>query len=101
MLQCGTPVESCLHLCLKEHLNAEITLGTITDISVAVEWLRTTFLFVRALKQPDKYGIRLPPRLNDQTKLRLEVEQYLFGNTFRIFFSSIEFLFGTLRSLPE
>ena len=31
VLKGGPPIESCLHLCLKEHLNAEITLGTIVS----------------------------------------------------------------------
>ena len=32
---------------LIEHLNAELTLGTIRDVSQAVAWIQTTFLFVR------------------------------------------------------
>lgn len=40
-------VESQLKDALVEHLNAELTLGTIRDISQAVAWIQTTFLFVR------------------------------------------------------
>ncbi|XP_066905117.1 probable ATP-dependent DNA helicase HFM1 isoform X2 [Halyomorpha halys] len=50
-------VESNLHRNLPEHLNSEIVLGTITDIAVAVNWLRSTFLYVRAMKNPRRYGI--------------------------------------------
>lgn len=38
---------SPLQACFAEHLNAEIVLQTITEISHAVLWLRTTFLYVR------------------------------------------------------
>ncbi|KAK9512868.1 hypothetical protein O3M35_001188 [Rhynocoris fuscipes] len=50
-------VESSLHRHLIEHLNAEIVLGTITDIAVAMNWIRSTYLYVRALKNPKHYGI--------------------------------------------
>ena len=49
-------LESSLHKHLIEHLNAEIVLNTITDISVAVEWLKYTFLYIRVLKNPQHYG---------------------------------------------
>lgn len=52
-------VESNLHKNLAEHLNAEIVLGTITDIAVALHWLRSTFFYIRALKNPRFYGIPL------------------------------------------
>ncbi|XP_017783444.1 PREDICTED: probable ATP-dependent DNA helicase HFM1 [Nicrophorus vespilloides] len=50
------PVESGLHNSLTEHLNAEIVLRTITDIGVAMEWLTSTFLYIRAKKNPRHYG---------------------------------------------
>lgn len=47
---------------------------------MAVAWLRTTFLFVRALKDPNKYGIRLADNHRmDPYMRRSKVEQYLFG----------------------
>lgn len=49
-------IESSLHKNLVEHLNAEIVLNTITDISVAVEWLKYTFLYIRVMKNPAHYG---------------------------------------------
>ena len=48
-------VESALHKAMVEHLNAEIVLGTVMDISLATEWLRSTFLYVRALQHPQFY----------------------------------------------
>jgi hypothetical protein len=37
----------CVQDALIEHLNAELALGTIRDVSQAVAWIQTTFLFVR------------------------------------------------------
>ncbi|XP_047479907.1 uncharacterized protein LOC125032696 [Penaeus chinensis] len=51
-------LESHLHQHLIEHLNAEIVLGTVTDLGVAVEWLRTTFLYVRVQRNPRHYGLQ-------------------------------------------
>ena len=50
-------IESSLHLHLREHLNAEIVLGTITDLAVAVQWIQSTFLYVRILRNPRFYGV--------------------------------------------
>lgn len=49
-------IESNFHLHLPEHLNSEIVLFTITNLGVAMEWIRSTFLYVRALKNPKHYG---------------------------------------------
>ena len=48
---------SRLHTNLIEHLNAEVVLHTITDVSVALQWLKSTFLFVRIKQNPKHYGI--------------------------------------------
>ncbi len=48
LLQDGTPIESRLAEDLPSHLNAEIALGTIEDLDSVMEWLETTFYFVRA-----------------------------------------------------
>ncbi|RRJ28346.1 DEAD/DEAH box helicase [Halocatena pleomorpha] len=48
LLQDGTPIESRLADDLATHLNAEIALGTIGDLNDVMEWLETTFYFVRA-----------------------------------------------------
>lgn len=60
-------VESSLHLHLAEHLNAEVVLQTITDISMAMAWLKSTFLFVRALKNPKHYKLS-PVKVESQLK---------------------------------
>lgn len=45
-----------LHSHLVEHLNAEIVLQTISDVNMALDWIRSTFLYIRALKNPSHYG---------------------------------------------
>lgn len=52
------PLESCLHLNLIEHLNAEIGLGTITDLASAKRWLASTFLFVRLGRNASHYKLK-------------------------------------------
>uniref|UniRef100_A0A4W4H8W9 Probable ATP-dependent DNA helicase HFM1 n=1 Tax=Electrophorus electricus TaxID=8005 RepID=A0A4W4H8W9_ELEEL len=49
-------IESSLHTNLVEHLNAEICLHTISDVNMALDWIRSTFLYIRALKNPKHYG---------------------------------------------
>ncbi|XP_060089016.1 probable ATP-dependent DNA helicase HFM1 [Heteronotia binoei] len=56
MLNGADTIESSLHKHLTEHLNAEIVLYTITDVNIALEWIRSTFLYIRALKNPAHYG---------------------------------------------
>lgn len=57
MLESKEVIESSLHLHLPEYLNSEIVLYTITDLSVAMEWICNTFLYVRAMKNPKYYGL--------------------------------------------
>jgi len=57
LVQGRTILESSLHLNLAEHLNAEIGLGTITNISLAKEWLHNSFLFQRIKRNPGHYAI--------------------------------------------
>ncbi|XP_030753010.1 probable ATP-dependent DNA helicase HFM1 [Sitophilus oryzae] len=64
MVACTQPIESNLHKHLTEHLNAEIVLNTITDLEVAMRWLSSTFLYVRAKKCPEKY--KLPVGLTQE-----------------------------------
>lgn len=51
-------LESCLHEHLIEHLNAEISLGTVYDLSSAKRWLQGTFLFQRLQQNPSYYRFR-------------------------------------------
>ncbi|XP_028173539.1 probable ATP-dependent DNA helicase HFM1 [Ostrinia furnacalis] len=49
------PLQSYLHKRLAENLNSETALGTVCDVAQCVQWLRSTFLYVRAAKDPKKY----------------------------------------------
>uniref|UniRef100_A0A3B3HZ50 DNA 3'-5' helicase n=1 Tax=Oryzias latipes TaxID=8090 RepID=A0A3B3HZ50_ORYLA len=51
----GVEVIESLHGHLVEHLNAEIVLQTISDVNMALDWIRSTFLYIRALKNPTHY----------------------------------------------
>lgn len=48
-------LESKLHLNLVEHLNSEVSLGTIRDLSTANRWIAGTFLSVRMRQSPERY----------------------------------------------
>ncbi|KAI8092154.1 Sec63 Brl domain-containing protein [Gilbertella persicaria] len=52
-----TNLESRLHENLIEHLASEICLGTITNEVSALEWLRSTFLYVRVKENPTHYKL--------------------------------------------
>ncbi|KCV72719.1 hypothetical protein H696_00297 [Fonticula alba] len=52
-----TPIESRLGDQLPDNLNAEIVLGTVTNIPEAITWLRYTYLYERACRNPMAYGI--------------------------------------------
>ncbi|CAM2118827.1 unnamed protein product [Caretta caretta] len=58
LLNGADTIESSLHKHLVEHLNAEIVLHTITDVKIALEWIRSTFLYIRVLKNPVHYGLQ-------------------------------------------
>ncbi|KAL3076890.1 hypothetical protein niasHT_039670 [Heterodera trifolii] len=51
------PIESQLVAKLPDTLNAEIVLGTVTNVVEAMEWLTYTYLHVRMCKAPALYGI--------------------------------------------
>ena len=58
---------------LAVHLNAEIALGTVTDIDDAMDWLETTFYFVRA-KRGSEYvaGDELRSRVSETLEWLVE-----------------------------
>jgi replicative superfamily II helicase len=51
------PIESQFTASLADHLNAEIVLGTVTNIREAIEWLSYTYLYIRMLRNPLAYGM--------------------------------------------
>ena len=52
-----TPIESTLLVQLKEHLVAEVVLGSIRNIQTAIQWLQSTYLWQRVQKNPTHYSI--------------------------------------------
>jgi antiviral helicase SLH1 len=42
-----------------DSLNAEVSLGTVSNTHDAVQWLGYTYLFVRMRKNPHVYGLFL------------------------------------------
>lgn len=51
------PIESQFIENLVDNLNAEICLGTITNVEEASQWLQETYLYVRMRTNPHAYGI--------------------------------------------
>ncbi|KAJ3116474.1 hypothetical protein HDU96_009559 [Phlyctochytrium bullatum] len=51
------PIESRFAQNLYDSLNAEISLGTVTNLEEAIKWIRYTYLFVRMRKNPFHYGL--------------------------------------------
>jgi len=77
MLTHQVPIESRFITGLVDHLNAEVVLGTVTNIREASTWLSYTYLFVRMLKNPLVYGIgweelRADPRLAAKRRAFIE-----------------------------
>jgi activating signal cointegrator complex subunit 3 len=59
------PIESQFIASLADHLNAEISSGTVTNLNEAVEWMSYTYLYVRMLRNPLAYGITHQQKLMD------------------------------------
>ncbi|PGH33745.1 ATP-dependent DNA helicase HFM1/MER3 [[Emmonsia] crescens] len=73
-LVAGTePLESCLHLNLIDHLNAEIGLGTVTDVESATRWLAGTFFFIRLRKNPAHYKLKEGANRSDEEEMLKEI----------------------------
>ncbi|XP_068188978.1 activating signal cointegrator 1 complex subunit 3 isoform X2 [Antennarius striatus] len=51
------PIESQFQASLADNLNAEVVLGSVTNVEEAVKWLSYTYLFVRMRANPLVYGI--------------------------------------------
>ncbi|KAB8229777.1 putative DEAD/DEAH box DNA helicase (Mer3) [Aspergillus alliaceus] len=65
--------ESCLHLNLMDHLNAEIGLGSVTSIESAIRWLAGTFLFVRLRRNPTHYQLREGADREDEDEMLRQI----------------------------
>ncbi|KAG8829512.1 hypothetical protein FRC17_006484 [Serendipita sp. 399] len=59
------PIESKFAHGLLDSLNAEISLGTVSNVAEGAEWLSYTYLFVRMRKNPMVYGMTHDDPVND------------------------------------
>ena len=66
------PIESNFVSLLADNLNAEVSLGTVTNVEEAVRWLSYTYLYVRMRKNPLVYGVTHAELSDDPT---LEVKR--------------------------
>ncbi|KAJ0974006.1 hypothetical protein J5N97_015971 [Dioscorea zingiberensis] len=57
LLTSQLPIESQFINSLKDNLNAEVALGTVTNVKEACAWLGYTYLFIRMKMNPLVYGI--------------------------------------------
>ncbi|KXG53178.1 Nucleotide-sugar transporter [Penicillium griseofulvum] len=73
LVQGSESLESCLHLNLIDHLNAEIGLGNISDVESAVKWLAGTFLFVRLRRNPTHYKLKEGANQDDEDELLRQI----------------------------
>lgn len=73
LVQGSESLESCLHLNLIDHLNAEIGLGNISDVDSAVKWLAGTFLFVRLRRNPTHYKLKEGANQEDEDELLRQI----------------------------
>ncbi|EAS04385.2 small nuclear ribonucleoprotein helicase (macronuclear) [Tetrahymena thermophila SB210] len=60
------PIESQFISQLPDQLNAEIVLGTVSNIKEAVDWLGYTYLYIRMLRSPKVYHISDEEYENDR-----------------------------------
>lgn len=58
-------VESHLHRHMIEHVNAEVALRTIHSFPSAMEWVKTTFFWIRLRKCPAHYGLEFANRAEE------------------------------------
>jgi antiviral helicase SLH1 len=85
------PIESRFSTKLVDNLNAEISLGTVTTVPEAVQWLGYSYLFVRMQRSPMNYGIEWAEISNDpqlvqrRTKLIVDAARVLQKSQMIIF----------------
>ncbi|KAL2620883.1 hypothetical protein R1flu_001088 [Riccia fluitans] len=59
LLSGSEPVESELLPCMAQYLNAEIVMMTVSDVGLALNWLKCSFLYIRLRKNPQRYGVQI------------------------------------------
>nr|KAJ3422178.1 hypothetical protein HK105_000846 [Polyrhizophydium stewartii] len=97
-------IESSLHQNLIEHLNAEVVLGSIENKATALEWLNSTFLYVRIRKNPAYY--KLKDCSKEASKLSAEHRLEVFGSAMAKYYLMFKTVLAVVKlksrpSLPE
>lgn len=64
------PIESQFVDQLADQLNAEIVMGTVTNLREAVDWLGYTYLYTRMMKTPQTYQIPVEDMEDDQLLIK-------------------------------
>ena len=85
------PIESNFVALLADNLNAEIALGTVTNVSEAVQWLSYTYLYVRMRKNPLVYGMKYQEVKEDPLLEQKRTEIYFGPMSFRL---GVRWLYG-------
>jgi activating signal cointegrator complex subunit 3 len=64
------PIESNFIAQMTDNLNAEVSLGSVTNMEEAIMWLSYSYLYVRMRKNPQCYGIKYQELREDPTLLK-------------------------------
>ncbi|XP_072178266.1 activating signal cointegrator 1 complex subunit 3-like [Diadema setosum] len=71
LLMTQDPIESKFKMRLADNLNAEIVLGTVSNMEEALRWLRYTYLYIRMRRSPEAYKLSF-----DDVKLQCDKISY-------------------------
>ncbi|XP_037079390.1 activating signal cointegrator 1 complex subunit 3-like [Pollicipes pollicipes] len=77
------PIESSFVALLADNLNAEVALGTVTNVEEAVSWLRYTYLYVRMSRNPLVYGIK-PEEVQDDPTLARKRQELIMSQATKL-----------------
>ncbi|XGW28221.1 hypothetical protein V3C99_008208 [Haemonchus contortus] len=101
MLIRQAPIESQFFKRIHDNMNAEISLGTVSNVAEAVEWLTYTYYYTRATQNPIAYGLphmildKDPDLRNHLTRMVTEVAVKLDQNQMIRFDSVNAFMHAT------
>lgn len=65
LLTSQLPIESKFKENLADNLNAEVSLGTVSNVQEAVEWLMYTYFYIRMRCNPQVYGLKYDAEKSD------------------------------------
>ena len=73
------PIESQYVATIPDNLNAEIVLGTVTNLQEAATWLGYTYLYVRMLMNPE-VSQTWPTRISSTSACPTRAKHFLQGS---------------------